>query len=165
MNRLTIEFSSIQTTQRSEITEIVVITSPDTDIFVSPLYHFCKLNYCWFRFRLSEVLPAIHTLTGSDTATKVGTKSSAIRAGADCYHLMYSFGRDSLSDKLITDAEKFLLKCITKHDVDTFDELRFIVYHDKYSKFDIEHFPQTSTHNIKDSIYLQCCVCLHSAFL
>ena len=88
---------------------------------------------------------------------------------------MYSFGRDSLSDKLITDAEKFLLKCITKHDVDTFDELRFIVYHDKYSKFDIEHFPQTSAHNIKDSIccahnikdsiYLQCYACLHSVFL
>ena len=30
---------------------------------------------------------------------------------------------DALSDKMIADAEKFLLICITKHDVDTFDEL------------------------------------------
>ena len=30
---------------------------------------------------------------------------------------------DALSDKMIADAKKFLLICITKHDVDTFDEL------------------------------------------
>ena len=29
-------------------------------------------------------------------------------------------------------------------DVDTFDELRFIVYHEKYVQFDIERFPPTS---------------------
>ena len=38
----------------------------------------------------------------------------------------------------------FLLKCITKHHVDTFDELRFMVYHEKYLELDIERFPPTS---------------------
>ena len=33
---------------------------------------------------LVEVLPAIHALTGYDTASKVGTKSRAVREGADC---------------------------------------------------------------------------------
>ena len=100
---------------------------------------------------LDEVLPAIHALTGCDTATKVGTKSRAVREGAGCYHLLYAFGRDALSHEMIADAAKFLLKCITKHDVDTFDELRFIVYHEKYLEFDIERFPPTSD-NIRQHI-------------
>ena len=91
-----------------------------------------------------EVLPAIHALIGCDTSSKVGTKSRAVREGADCYRLLYTFGWDALSDEMTADAEEFLLKCITKHDVDTFDELRFIVYHEKYLEFDIERFPPTS---------------------
>ena len=52
---------------------------------------------------------------------------------------------------MIANAEKFLLKCITKHDVDPFDELRFIVYNEKYLEFDIERFPPTSD-NIRQHI-------------
>ena len=114
-----------------------------------------------------EVLPAIHALTGCDTASKVGTKSRAVREGADCYHLLYAFGWDALSDKMIADAEKFLLKCITKHDVDTFSKLRFIVHHKKYLEFDIECFPPTSDNTRQHILhaYLQCYIWLHSAFL
>ena len=68
---------------------------------------------------------------------------------------------------MISDAEKFLLKCITKCDVDTFTELRFIVYHEKYLEFDIERFLPTSD-NIRQHILrpcLQCFIWLHSAFL
>ena len=68
---------------------------------------------------------------------------------------------------MIADAEKFLLKCLTKHDVDTFDEMRFIVYHEKYLQFDIECFPPTSD-NIRQHIlhaYLQCYIWLRSPFL
>ena len=156
----------------------VVIASHDTDIFVSALHHFCKLKYFdleelwfvsgWGNSRtffpihdlasdldpdLVEVLPAIHALTGCDTASKVGKKSKAAGEGAGYYHLLYAFGRDELSDEMIADAEKFLLKCFTKHDVDTFNELRFIVYHEKYLEFDIEHFPPTSD-NIRQHIYI-----------
>ena len=149
-----------------------------THIFVSTLHLFCKLKYfdleeLWFvsgrgnsrtffpihdltrdlDLDLVEVLPAIHALTGCDTASKVGTKSKAAREGAGCYHLLYAFGRDALSDEMIADAEKFLLKCFTKHDVDTFDELHFIVYHEKYLEFDTERFPPTSD-NIRQHIYI-----------
>ena len=47
-----------------------------------------------------------------DTASNVDTKSRAVKEGADCYYLMYTFGRDTLSDEMIADAETFLLKCI-----------------------------------------------------
>ena len=112
----------------------VVIASSDTDIFAFAFYHFCKLKYfyleeLWFvsvrgnsrtffpihdlandlDSDLVEVLPAIHAPTGCDTTSKVGTKSRAVREGAGCYHLLYSFGRDALSDEMIADAEKFLL--------------------------------------------------------
>ena len=58
---------------------------------------------------VSEVLSAIHALTRCDAASKVGTKSRAVREGAGCYHLLYAFGSDALSDEVIADAEKFLL--------------------------------------------------------
>ena len=144
----------------------VVIASPDTDIFVSALHHFYKLKYfdleeLWFvsgrgnsrtffplhdlandfGSDLAEVLPEINVLTGWDTTCKEGRKSRAVREGADSYYSLYAFGRDALSDKMIDDAGKFLQKCITKHDIDTFNELHFIVYHEKYLEFGIECFP------------------------
>ena len=169
----------------------VVIACPDTDIFVSAPHHFCKLKYfdleeLWFVsvrgnsrtfFPIQDLandldsdlvvlLPAIHALTRCDTASKVGTKSKAVREGAGCYNLLYAFGRDALSDEMIADAEKFLLRYVTKYNVNTFDELRFIVYHEKYLEFDNEHFPPTSD-NIRQHIlraYLQCYIWLHFTF-
>ena len=129
----------------------VVTASPETDIIVSAIHHSGKVKYfdleeLWFasgrgNFRtffpiydlandsdldLADVLPAIHALTGCDKASKVGRKNRAARKGADCYHLLYVFGMDVLSNEMIADAEKFLLSCITKHNVDTFDELRLL---------------------------------------
>ena len=169
----------------------VVIASPDTDIFASALQHFCNLKCfdleeLWFvsgrgnsrtffpihdlinylNSDLVENLPAIHTLTRCYTASKVGTKSRADREITNCYQLLYACGRDTLREETIADVEKFLLKCITKHDVDTFDELRFIVYYDKHLVFDIEHFPPTSD-TISQHILrscLQCYTWLHPAF-
>ena len=90
-----------------------------------------------------------------------------MREGANCYQLLYVFGRDAWRDEMIANAEKFLLKCITNPDVDPFDELRFIVYSEKYLEFDTERFPPTSD-NIRQHIlcsYLQCYIWIHSAFL
>ena len=51
---------------------------------------------------LAEILPAIHALTGCDTASKVGTKSKAVKEGANNgYKLLSSFGRDELSEEMI----------------------------------------------------------------
>ena len=91
-------------------------------------------------------------------------KSRAVRKGADCYHLLYAFDMDALSNEMIADAEKFLLLCITKHDVDTFNELRLLSID---SKSTIERFLPTSD-NIRQHIlraYLQCYIWLHYAFL
>ena len=94
---------------------------------------------------LAEVLPAIHALTGCDTTSKFGTKGMAFKEGKkNGYNLLYSFGRDEISNQMTADAEKFLLNCIKRHDVSTFDELRYIVYHEKHLQFDIERFPPTS---------------------
>ena len=161
----------------------VVIASPDTDIFVSALHHFWKLKYfdleeLWFVSGrensrtfcplhdlandlvsdLAEVLPASNVLTGWDTASKEGGKSRAVREGAGCYYLLYAFSRDALSDEMIDEAGKVLLKCITKHDVDTFGELHFIVYHEKYLEFGIECFPPPSDNRRQHILraYLQC---------
>ena len=52
-------------------------------------------------------------------------------------------------------------------DVDSFDELRFLVYHEKHLQFDIERFPPTSA-SIKQHIlrvYLQCYMWLHASFI
>ena len=93
---------------------------------------------------LVEILPAIHALTGCDIASKVGSKSKAVKEGANGYDILYSFGRGDLSEEMIADAEKFLLNCITKHDVGTFDQLRVIVYREKHLQFGLERFPPTS---------------------
>ena len=100
---------SIKTTkQRSEIMESLLLHLL-TDKFASALRHFWKLKHfdledLWFALGwgnsrtyfpihdlandldpyLAKVLPAIPAPTGCDTASKVGTKSRAIREGADC---------------------------------------------------------------------------------
>ena len=170
--------------------EHFVIVSPDTDIFVSTLHHFSKLKYfdlimvcfmsrkfwnifphswycLWFRLEISwssTSNPCPHWMCYNQQSWN---KRHAVREGADCYHLLYAFGRNALSDKMIADAEKFLLRFITRHDVNTFDELRFIVYPENYLEFDIRRVPPTSDnirqHKLRE--YLQCYISLHSAFL
>ena len=68
---------------------------------------------------------------------------------------------------MIQDAEKFLVSCVSPRNVETFDELRNIVYHEKHLKFDIERFPPTSG-AIREHIlraYLQCFMWLHAPFV
>ena len=171
----------------------VVVASSDTDIFVSAAHHFNKLMYndlqeLWLISGRSEsrsvvpindlvdamdpdfieVLPAIHALTGCDTTSKFGTKSKAVIEGMkNGYNLLYTFGRDEINDQMIADAEKFLLSFITNHKVDTFDELQYIVYHEKHLQFDIERFPPTSA-SVRQHIlraYIQCYIWLHAPFL
>ena len=161
-----------------------------TVIFVSALHHFCKLKYLdleelWFVLGrgnsrtffpihnlandldsdLVEVLPAIHALNGCDTASKVGTKSRAVREGDDCYHLLHAFGRDALSDEMIPDAEKFSLKCITKMLTLSMNCVLLSTMRNMCS-LTLNAFRQlliTRQHILR--AYLQCHIWLHSAFL
>ena len=66
---------------------------------------------------------------------------------------------------MITIAEKFPLKCVTKHDVESFDELCYVVYHVKH--LPIERFPP-KTNSISQHIlrvYFQWYKWLKSPFL
>ena len=118
-------------------------------------------------FEFVKVLVPIHDLTGADSISKVGSKSKATKEGLKHFSLLSGFGHQSLTAEMINNAEKFLLKCITKHDVKAFDELRYVVYHDKHLDFNIERFPPTSD-SIRQHImraYLQCYKRLQSPFL
>ena len=75
-------------------------------------------------------------------------------------------GGAELSEKTITE---YSLKCITKHKVDTFNQLCFIVYHEKNLQFNIERFPLTLfsikiSHHIthKESIFAVLHIASHS---
>ena len=61
-----------------------------------------------------DILPQVHTLTGCDTTIKVATKPAALKTTNECgYELICFFGKTELTDEIISNAEKFLLKCIS----------------------------------------------------
>ena len=173
--------------------ESIVIASPDVDIFVNATHHYRELmcnglKECWFLtgrsntkacvpihelFRVTgknlvDILPAVHALTGCDSTSKFGTKSKAMQVALkNGYDLLHRFGREELSEEMIGDAERFLLMCASKHDVSTFDDLRYVVYHEKYQEFSIEKFPPTSA-SIREHIlraYLQTYMWVHAPFV
>ena len=55
-----------------------------------------------------DVLAAVHALTGCDTTSKVDTNSAAFQAAIKCgFELLYSFGKQEISDQMIFSAENF----------------------------------------------------------
>ena len=118
----------------------LVIASSDTDVFVCAPYHFSGRMYSgldelWIisgkcdsinvtsvhtvvnnmGSGVFDVLPAVHALTGCDTASESGTKSAAFQAAMKCgYELLYYFRNSEISDQMILLAEKFLVECISK---------------------------------------------------
>ena len=81
--------------------------------------------------------------------------------------LLLSYGKTEINDEVIVGAEKFLLKCITSFEVESFDELCFLIYHTKHHQFDLERFPPTSacTKQYILRAYLQCYMWLHVSFI
>ena len=58
---------------------------------------------------------------------------------------MHYFENIALKDQIITDAESFLVKCISPNCcIECFDELRHKTYYDKTFSFNLEKFPPTS---------------------
>ena len=72
-----------------------------------------------------------------------------------------------IDEEMVTLAEKFLVSCICKDEnINTFDQLRNMVYYKKSKKLDLERFPPTSSSillHIK-RVYLQSYVWLRSPF-
>ena len=78
---------------------------------------------------LCSVLPALYTLTGCDSTSKIGTKKAALEAGA--VELLKEFGQSkSLSHTPRQKAEKFLVNVLRRNtDCSEFTSLRKEIYH------------------------------------
>ena len=172
----------------------VLIASPDTDVLVSSIYQFGQLIYfdlkkLWFitgrsssrsivpvhnlfdvmEHDVIDILPAVHALTGCDTTSKVGTKAAALKTAAKYgFELLHLFGKAELTDEMIINADKFLLRCISSNEkLNNFDELRHEIYHKKQLKFDVEKIPPTSN-SIQQHVrraHLPSYIWLHAPFM
>ena len=94
----------------------IISASADTDVLVCSIYHFNQLKYSdltelWvitgrstsknfipihslvntLDSHIVEILPAVHALTGSDSTSKVGTKSSALKKATECGYELILF--------------------------------------------------------------------------
>lgn len=131
-----------------------VVISNDTDVIVALLYH-CPvfiqngLEQLWVRagvgdttryvplhtlhrclgHDLCSVLPALHSLTGSDITSKVGTKKAALKA--EPVKFLKNFGTsECLSSAMIQNAEQYLVKVLKKGTSATnFCGLRVEIFH------------------------------------
>ena len=145
------------------------VASRYTDILVCLMYH----HLTWSRYGLREIwmhhagnvtplhesvanlpdevtriLPAIHSLTGCDTTSKIGTKLQAFKAAQKPeHHILAEFGVRPLDEEMFNVVEHFLLDCMTRtanRSFNTFDEFRHDQYHSRGSTFSIDKFPYTS---------------------
>ena len=111
---------------------------------------------------LSDVLPAVHSLTGCDTTSKVFKKYNAIKTVIkDYYHLL-------TDDRLNNKTDKYLVHCLSKSASNdkSFNDLRYSMYHQKSFQMNAEKLPCTSNsiqYHILRS-YFQCFHWLHAAF-
>ena len=144
------------------------VLSNDTDVIVALIYHFTVfaqegLEQLWVkagianstRFipihilhnrlmpNLPKVLPALHSLTGSDVTSKVGTKKAALKA-EPVKHLQ-GFGNFSkLNDAVSNEAEKYLVKVLDHGcTANNFNELRKHMFHHTKSS-SLQNLPPTS---------------------
>ena len=146
---------------------VCVVISNDTDVIVALLYHMPvflqhNLKELWVRAGVGDttryvplhtlfdrlgsnfcaVLPAIHSLTGCDITSKVGTKKAALKA--EPVEFLKHFGKSpTLSPPIIRKAESYLVKVLkATSDAKNFSDLRTEVFH---------HTKGSSHHNLPPS--------------
>ena len=73
-----------------------------------------------------SVLPAIHALSSCDTTSKIGGKKTALEVvEGGLSESLSKFGKQPLSERQISNAEHFLVKCYNqKTKAMTFDDLK-----------------------------------------
>ena len=81
-----------------------------------------------------DCLPAGHSLTGCDTVAKVGTKKRLLKTLELIHRLISDFGKDTLDDETIRNAEKFVQTVCLKseEEITSFTDLRkdrYLHYH------------------------------------
>ena len=122
----------------------VLVLSSDTDVLVSFIYHlkssWNQLESLYMRLgmgktgktfplhvlireldtNLIKMLPALHSLSGCDTTSKVGSKLACFKMSLNL-ELLEGFGIQPLTPNMSSKAEKFLLSCFPKsRDLSTF---------------------------------------------
>ena len=93
--------------------------------------------------QIIETLPAIHSLSGCDTANKAGTNHTALTKAKDYAYLIKNFGRAELSDLMLENDEEYLTRVLSK-EFKIMDYLRNFNYH-RMKNLDFTKLPQTST--------------------
>ena len=82
--------------------------------------------------KLSDVLPAVHSLTGCNTTSKISPKYNAIKTVTqDYYHLLTEFGKSEMDNRSNSNAEEYLIHCLSKSasNEKRFNDLRYSMYH------------------------------------
>lgn len=148
--------------------KVCVVISSDTDVTVTLLYHipiflphgleqlwvqagagdtsrYVPLHILFQRLggQLCSVLPALHSLTGCDITSRVGTKKAALKAEPERF--LKQFGMSpTLSQSTIDNAEQYLVKVLKKGSTaKTFTEYREETFH--FSKCSsLQNLPPTS---------------------
>ena len=118
----------------------MIVASPDTDVLVCLVNHFNRWIYSGLnetrmlcgqgyakRYvavhdivmsipqELSDVLPAVHSLTGCNTTSKISSKNNAIKTVTkDYYHPLTEFGKSDMDDRLNNNTEEYLVHCFSK---------------------------------------------------
>lgn len=134
----------------------LLVKSADTDVFVLLLFH---LQCSWDKMEtlymtlgnqgsrktfplhllLTQIdkelilnLPALHSLSGCDTTSKVGSKLACFTKPLDL-ELLSGFGTAQLTEEMISNAETLLLQTLLRasdEDVTSFDEFRYRQHYD-----------------------------------
>ena len=78
---------------------------------------------------LIKALPAIHALTGSDTTSKIGSKTAILKRSVEL-EAIASFGKAELTNEMIKGAETVLLQLLGHPEFKEFDEYRFQQFYD-----------------------------------
>ena len=116
-----------------------------------------------------DILPARNVLTGSDSTSKIGTKSAAFQAVIKCgYELLHLFGKSEIFNEMILLEEKGLVECISKCSArNNGHHVRFETYRQKLFELDLEQLPPTmsSIHIHIKRAFLQCYLWLHALFV
>ena len=149
-------------------TERIVVLSSDTDVFVLlmhywQLLHSSGLLELWLRAGVGDttryipvhtiasrvgkdlccVLPAVHTLTGCDYTSKIGTKHAAMKANPVKY--LMDFGSATCSmDNVFSTSEAYLVQVLKNNTkCTTMNQLRsHMYYHNK--SISLDKLPPTS---------------------
>jgi len=144
----------------------IVVSSTDTDVLVLLIHYFMSLEdhtvKVWNLFGAGdktryipihslvqklgcfkiEVLLTVHTLSGCDVTSKVGTKAAAMKQ-IDWSPLEFGKTKDANLD-ILQQAERYLVKLLdSTSKCTTFDELRYHLYINKGKT--IAQLPPTST--------------------